>query len=105
MDERLFAYSLSQVDQGWTWSLWDEDGGVVATGAAPDQSSAQRRLVEAIRQTAPPEAERKDEVRETPSAPPGRRPALSARPGRRRKHPAPPPSQLAPARPHHRQGR
>ena len=48
MQEQLFAYSLSQVEQGWTWSLWDEDGCVVAAGDAPDQVSAERRLSEAI---------------------------------------------------------
>jgi hypothetical protein len=54
MQEQLFAYTLSQVEQGWTWSLWDEDGGVVAAGAAPDQPSAQRGLFEALQRTRAP---------------------------------------------------
>lgn len=51
MPEQLFAYTLSQVDDGWAWSLWDEDGGVVAAGAAPDQLSAKRGLAAALAQT------------------------------------------------------
>ena len=28
-----FAYSLSQVEEGWRWSVYDEDGVTVARGA------------------------------------------------------------------------
>ena len=49
--EQRFAYTLSQVEEGWTWSLWDEDGGVVATGAAADQRGAEQGLFEALRKT------------------------------------------------------
>jgi hypothetical protein len=48
MEESLFAYSLCQADGGWTWRLWDETGDVVAAGDAPDQLSAQSRLLEAF---------------------------------------------------------
>jgi hypothetical protein len=48
MEESLFAYSLCQADSGWTWRLWDETGDVVAAGDAPDQLSAQSRLLEAF---------------------------------------------------------
>jgi hypothetical protein len=51
MEESLFAYSMSQCEQGWTWRLWDETGGVVAAGDAPDQPSAQRGLLEAYEKT------------------------------------------------------
>jgi hypothetical protein len=51
MPEQLFAYTLSQVDEGWSWSLWDEDGAVVAAGVAPDQPSAERGLSAALAQT------------------------------------------------------
>ncbi|CAN7337963.1 hypothetical protein LJR219_001870 [Phenylobacterium sp. LjRoot219] len=48
MEESLFAYSMCQAEQGWTWRLWDETGDVVAAGEAPDQSSARTRLREAF---------------------------------------------------------
>jgi hypothetical protein len=51
MPEQRFAYTLSQVDEGWSWSVWDEDGGVVAAGVAPDQPSAERNLSAALAQT------------------------------------------------------
>ena len=47
MEDSLFAYSLSQAEIGWTWRLLDEMGDVVATGAAPDQRSAERHVQEA----------------------------------------------------------
>ncbi|HKR89707.1 MAG TPA: hypothetical protein VJS38_16165 [Phenylobacterium sp.] len=49
--EQRFAYTLSQVEEGWTWSLWDEDGLVVAAGAAADQRGAELGLFEALRTT------------------------------------------------------
>lgn len=56
MPEPLIAYTLSQGQTGWTWSLWDEDGGVIAAGAAPDQVSAERGVLAALELTrlAPP---------------------------------------------------
>ena len=38
---RSFAYSLSQVEDGWRWSVIDEDGRVVADGAHPTRDDAQ----------------------------------------------------------------
>ena len=35
------AYSLSQDEQGWRWSVYDEDGVVVARGADPSRDVAQ----------------------------------------------------------------
>lgn len=49
MEESLFAYSMCQAEQGWTWRLWDEAGDVVAAGEAPDQPSARTRLLKAFR--------------------------------------------------------
>ena len=114
MEEQLFAYSLCQVEQGWTWSLWDEDGGVVAAGAAPDQPSAQRCLSDAIQQmraTALADrrladrkpADRKD-GRDGQSLDPCGRLAASGRLARRRKHIDPPAARIAPARALQHQG-
>lgn len=40
-EPRSFAYSLSQVDDGWRWSVYDEDGVTVANGADPNRDRAQ----------------------------------------------------------------
>lgn len=37
---RSFAYSLSQDEDGWRWSIYDEDGITVADGAHPTQDAA-----------------------------------------------------------------
>ena len=36
-----FAYTLSQVDDGWRWSVYDEDGVTVAGGAHSNRAQAQ----------------------------------------------------------------
>lgn len=36
-----FAYSLSQVEEGWRWSVYDQDGVTVAGGADPSRHAAQ----------------------------------------------------------------
>ncbi len=36
-----FAYSLSQVEEGWAWSVYDEDGVTVARGADASRDGAQ----------------------------------------------------------------
>jgi hypothetical protein len=36
-----FAYSLSQVEEGWRWSVYDEDGVTVAGGADVSRDGAQ----------------------------------------------------------------
>lgn len=84
--EQLFAYTLSQVEEGWTWSLWDEDGGVVAAGAASDQRSAELSLFEALRKTHGPLPK---DLAPAPQAP--------ARTAPRRKHLQPLPARLASA--------
>jgi hypothetical protein len=40
-EARSFAYSLSQAENGWTWSVYDEDGIIVAGGAHPSRDAAQ----------------------------------------------------------------
>lgn len=36
-----FAYSLCQVEEGWRWSVYDEDGVTVARGADVSRDGAQ----------------------------------------------------------------
>jgi hypothetical protein len=38
---RSFAYSLSQIENGWRWSVYDEDGVTVAKGAGVSRDQAQ----------------------------------------------------------------
>lgn len=40
-EPRSFAYSLSQSETGWRWSVYDEDGVTVARGADPSRAAAQ----------------------------------------------------------------
>lgn len=40
-EPRSFAYSLSQVESGWKWSVYDEDGEMVAGGADASRDAAQ----------------------------------------------------------------
>ncbi len=40
-EPRSFAYSLSQVEEGWRWSVYDEDGVTVARGADVSRDGAQ----------------------------------------------------------------
>jgi len=51
MEDSLVAYSLSQVDFGWIWRLVDEMGEIIADGAAPDQRTAERSMLEAFYRT------------------------------------------------------
>jgi hypothetical protein len=49
-EPRAFAYSLSQVEAGWRWNVYDEDGVTVAGGAHPNRAQAQaavERLLQA----------------------------------------------------------
>jgi hypothetical protein len=41
LENRSFAYSLSQVEEGWRWSVYDEDGVTVADGSQPSRDDAQ----------------------------------------------------------------
>jgi hypothetical protein len=40
-EPRSFAYSLSQIEDGWRWSVYDEDGETVARGADASRDAAQ----------------------------------------------------------------
>lgn len=40
-EPRSFAYSLSQHEDGWAWSVYDEDGVTVADGAHVSRAAAQ----------------------------------------------------------------
>ena len=40
-EPRSFAYSLSQREDGWAWSVYDEDGTTVARGAHESRDAAQ----------------------------------------------------------------
>lgn len=47
------AYSLSQAEEGWRWSVYDEDGVTVANGAGADRESAQAAVESALRTPRP----------------------------------------------------
>ena len=44
-----FAYSLSQVEEGWRWSVYDEDGVTVADGAHVSRDAAERAVASTMR--------------------------------------------------------
>jgi hypothetical protein len=41
LDAPLFAYSLSQMEDGWRWRVYDQDGVTVADGADPSRAAAE----------------------------------------------------------------
>ena len=43
------AYSLSQEENGWRWSVYDEDGVTVAGGAQESQAAAQAAVETTLR--------------------------------------------------------
>jgi len=43
------AYSLSQVEEGWRWTVYDEDGVTVADGADPDRDAAEAAVASTLR--------------------------------------------------------
>lgn len=44
-----FAYSLSQVEEGWRWSVYDEDGVTVANGAHVSRHAAEAAVASTLR--------------------------------------------------------
>lgn len=43
-EPRSFAYSLSQAEYGWRWSVYDEDGVTIARGADASRAAAQAAI-------------------------------------------------------------
>ena len=56
-EPRSFAYSLSRCEEGWNWSVYDEDGVTVARGAHENRSQAQAAVERALRRPAGPAEE------------------------------------------------
>jgi hypothetical protein len=54
MSEQSLAYSLSQVEEGWRWSVYDEDGVTIADGAHPSRDAAEAAVALTLR--FPPES-------------------------------------------------
>lgn len=52
MHESSFAYSLTQVENGWRWSVYDEDGVTVARGADASRDVAQAAVERLLTVTA-----------------------------------------------------
>lgn len=48
-EPRSFAYSLSQSEDGWAWSVYDEDGMTVARGADASRDRAEKAVERALR--------------------------------------------------------
>jgi hypothetical protein len=48
-EPRSFAYSLSQREDGWAWSVYDEDGATVARGADASRAAAQAAVDRMLR--------------------------------------------------------
>ncbi|MGA0606738.1 hypothetical protein ACO2Q0_12135 [Phenylobacterium sp. VNQ135] len=49
-EPRSFAYSLSQIETGWRWSVYDEDGETVARGADSSRAAAQAAVERMLKQ-------------------------------------------------------
>jgi hypothetical protein len=47
--ESPFAYSLSQVEEGWRWSVYDEDGVTIADGAHVSRDAAEAAVESTLR--------------------------------------------------------
>jgi hypothetical protein len=43
------AYSLSQMEDGWRWCVYDEDGVTVADGADPTRDAAEAAVAMTLR--------------------------------------------------------
>lgn len=48
-----FAYSLCQVEEGWRWSVYDEDGVTVAVGADASRDRAQAAVDRTLKGVTP----------------------------------------------------
>ena len=56
MSERALAYSLSQVEEGWRWSVYDEQGVTVADGAHASRDAAEAAVASTLRSPPGPAA-------------------------------------------------
>jgi hypothetical protein len=56
MAYQALAYSLSQVEEGWRWCVYDEDGVTVADGAHPNRDAAQAAVESTLRSPPGPPA-------------------------------------------------
>jgi hypothetical protein len=54
--DQPFAYSLSQVEEGWRWSVYDEDGVTVAGGAHESRDAAEAAVASTLRSPPTPSA-------------------------------------------------
>ena len=48
MSDSLHSYFLAQSDDSWRWRVIDEEGEVVASGAASDQRAADASALEVV---------------------------------------------------------
>jgi hypothetical protein len=48
-----FAYSLCQVEEGWRWSVYDEDGVTIAGGADASRDRAQAAVEMTLKRASP----------------------------------------------------
>jgi hypothetical protein len=55
---RSLAYTLCQVEEGWSWSVFDEDGVTIARGAHASRDAAQAAVERTLRRGAPSEERR-----------------------------------------------
>lgn len=46
--ESSLAYSMSQIETGWTWCVYDEDGITVAEGAGDSQEAARADVLHTL---------------------------------------------------------
>lgn len=56
-EPRSFAYSLSQYEEGWAWSVYDENGVTVARGADESRDAAQAAVNRLVYRPEPLRAE------------------------------------------------
>jgi len=47
--QTAFAYSLSQEEEGWRWSVYDEDGVTVADGSDASRDAAEAAVASTLR--------------------------------------------------------
>lgn len=55
-EPRSFAYSLSQAEDCWRWSVYDEEGVTVNCGADPSRDAAQAAVERTLMMGAPGQA-------------------------------------------------